>query len=177
MQDAVHHLLQRDGMILGICNGFQGLVKSGLLPYGQIRDLNADDATLAHNAIGRHISQMVTVKVLNDNSPWLKGMKDHIYTIPVSHGEGRFVARKEMMEDLFRKGQIATQYIDDDGNVAHGMPHNPNNSLFGVEGITSECGKIFGRMGHAERFAEGLMKNIPNANYHNIFKNGVEYFK
>jgi phosphoribosylformylglycinamidine synthase len=177
MQHAVHHLLERDGMILGICNGFQALVKSGLLPYGQIRDLDADAPTLAHNAIGRHISQMVTVKVLNENSPWLKGMKDNIYTIPISHGEGRFVAGKEMLETLLRKGQIATQYIDHDGNLAHGMPHNPNNSLFGIEGITSESGKIFGRMGHTERFAEGLMKNIPDANYHNIFKNGVEYFR
>jgi len=176
MKDAVHALLDRDGMILGICNGFQALVKSGLLPYGQIRNLDANSPTLAHNAIGRHISQMVTVKVLSDNSPWLKGMKDHTYTIPISHGEGRFVAQKVVLEQLYRKGQIATQYIDDGGNIAHGMPHNPNNSLFGIEGITSECGKIFGRMGHPERYAEGLMKNIPDAGYHNIFRNGVKYF-
>lgn len=177
IKDAVHALLQRDGMILGICNGFQALVKSGLLPYGQIRDLDANSPTLAHNAIGRHISQMVTIKVTSDNSPWLKGMKGNTYTIPISHGEGRFVASKYMLENLYRKGQIATQYIDHAGNIAQGMPHNPNNSLFGIEGITSECGKIFGRMGHPERFTEGLMKNIPDANYHNIFKNGVEYFR
>ena len=177
MKDAVHALLERDGLILGICNGFQALVKSGLLPYGKIQNLDADSPTLAHNAIGRHISQMVTVKVVNDNSPWLKGMKGNSYTIPISHGEGRFVAAKDVLEQLWRKGQIATQYIDHDGNVAHGMPFNPNNSLYGIEGITSECGKIFGRMGHPERYAEGLMKNIPGANYHNIFRNGVEYFK
>jgi len=177
MKDAVHALLQRDGMILGICNGFQALVKSGLLPYGQIRELDVNAPTLAHNAIGRHISQMVTVKVASDNSPWLKGMKGNTYTIPISHGEGRFVATKEMLEQLYRKGQIATQYINHEGSIAHGMPHNPNNSLFGIEGITSECGKIFGRMGHPERFTGGLMKNIPDANYHNIFRNGVEYFK
>lgn len=177
MKEAVHSLLQRDGMILGICNGFQALVKSGLLPYGQIQDLDAGSPTLAHNAIGRHISQMVTVKVVSDSSPWLKGMKDNTYTIPISHGEGRFVASKEVLEQLYRKGQIATQYIDHDGNIAHGMPYNPNNSLFGIESITSECGKIFGRMGHPERFTEGLMKNIPGAGYHNIFRNGVEYFK
>ncbi len=177
MKDAVHGLLSRDGMILGICNGFQALVKSGLLPYGEIRDLDATSPTLAHNAIGRHISQMVDVKVINDDSPWLKGMKGEVYTIPISHGEGRFMASDEVLLDLYKKGQIATQYIDLDGNVAHGMPFNPNNSLFGIEGITSESGKIFGRMGHPERFAEGLFKNIPTANYHNIFKNGVEYFK
>lgn len=177
MKDVVHELLSRDGMILGICNGFQALVKSGLLPYGEIRDLNADSPTLAHNAIGRHISQMVDVKVLNDDSPWLKGMKDQVYTIPISHGEGRFMASEEVLKALYKKGQIATQYRDAEGNVAHGMPFNPNNSLFGIEGITSESGKIFGRMGHPERFTEGLFKNIPTANYHNIFKNGVEYFK
>ncbi|MGZ5273384.1 MAG: phosphoribosylformylglycinamidine synthase, partial [Kaistella sp.] len=177
MKDAVHELLARDGMILGICNGFQALVKSGLLPFGEIRDLDENSPTLAHNAIGRHISQMVNVKVINDDSPWLKGMKDEIYTIPISHGEGRFMASEPVIKELYEHGQIATQYIDFDGNVAHGMPFNPNNSLFGIEGITSKSGKIFGRMGHPERFADGLLKNIPTANYHNIFKNGVEYFK
>ena len=177
MKEAVHQFLERDGMILGICNGFQALVKSGLLPYGEIRDLDADSPTLAHNAIGRHISQMVDVKVINADSPWLKGMKDQTYTIPISHGEGRFMASEKVIQDLYEKGQIATQYIDFEGKVAHGMPFNPNNSLFGIEGITSKSGKIFGRMGHPERFSEGLFKNIPTANYHNIFRNGVEYFK
>lgn len=177
MKDAVHELLERDGMILGICNGFQALVKSGLLPYGEIRDLDENSPTLAHNAIGRHISQMVDVKVINDDSPWLKGMKNQVFTIPISHGEGRFMGPENVLESLYRKGQIATQYIDGNGKIAHGMPFNPNNSLFGIEGITSESGKIFGRMGHPERFAEGLFKNIPTANYHNIFRNGVEYFR
>ena len=177
MKDAVHGLLSRDGMILGICNGFQALVKSGLLPYGEIRDLDVNSPTLAHNAIGRHISQMVNVKVTNEDSPWLKGMKGLTYTIPISHGEGRFMASEEVLTELYKNGQIATQYVDFEGKIAHGMPFNPNNSLFGIEGVTSLDGKIFGRMGHPERFAEGLMKNIPSANYHNIFKNGVEYFK
>lgn len=177
MRNAVHELLDRDGMIIGICNGFQALVKSGLLPYGRIKDLDENSPTLAHNAIRRHISQMVNVKVLNDESPWLKGMKDQVFTIPISHGEGRFMASEAEIQKLYENGQIATQYLDLDGNIAHGMPFNPNNSLFGIEGITSPCGKIYGRMGHPERFAEGLMKNIPTANYHNIFKNGVEYFK
>ena len=177
MKSAVHRLLERDGMILGICNGFQALVKSGLLPYGEIRDLDENSPTLAHNAIGRHISQMVDVRVVNDDSPWLKGMKNEVYTIPISHGEGRFMASEEVLTELYKNGQIATQYIDFEGKIAHGMPYNPNNSLFGIEGITSRSGKIFGRMGHPERFAEGLLKNIPTANYHNIFRNGVEYFK
>ncbi|KMQ68854.1 phosphoribosylformylglycinamidine synthase [Chryseobacterium sp. FH2] len=177
MKNAVHELLDRDGMIIGICNGFQALVKSGLLPYGRIKDLDENSPTLAHNAIRRHISQMVNVKVVNDESPWLKGMKDQVFTIPISHGEGRFIASEAEIQKLYENGQIATQYLDLDGNIAHGMPFNPNNSLFGIEGITSPDGKIYGRMGHPERFAEGLMKNIPTANYHNIFKNGVEYFK
>ncbi len=177
MRNAVHRLLERDGLIVGICNGFQALVKSGLLPYGEIRDLDENSPTLAHNAIGRHISQMVDVKVVNDNSPWLRGMKDEVYTIPISHGEGRFMASEEVLKELYQNGQVATQYIDLNGNIAHGMPYNPNNSLFGIEGLTSKSGKIFGRMGHPERFAEGLFRNIPTANYHNIFKNGVEYFR
>ena len=100
MKSAVHRLLERDGMILGICNGFQALVKSGLLPYGEIRDLDENSPTLAHNAIGRHISQMVDVKVVNDDSPWLKGMKNEVYTIPISHGEGRFMASEEVLTEL-----------------------------------------------------------------------------
>lgn len=176
MREAVHQLLERDGLILGICNGFQALVKSGLLPFGEIRDLDQNSPTLAHNAIGRHISQMVDVKVINDASPWLKGMKDEIYTIPISHGEGRFIGTESVIQELYANGQIATQYVDFEGRIAHGMPFNPNNSLFGIEGLTSKSGKIFGRMAHPERFLEGLMKNIPSANYHNIFKNGVDYF-
>lgn len=177
VRSAVHRFLDRDGMIIGICNGFQALVKSGLLPYGEIRDLDETSPTLAQNAIGRHISQMVNVKVTSDSSPWLKGMKGEVYTIPISHGEGRFVASEKLITELYHNGQIATQYVDLEGNVAHGMPFNPNNSFFGIEGITSPSGKIFGRMGHPERHATGLFKNIPTANYHNVFKNGVSYYK
>lgn len=177
MNEAVTKHLEKDGLILGICNGFQALVKSGLLPYGEIRDLDASSPTLAHNAIGRHISQMVRIKVVSEHSPWLAGTLGDEYTIPISHGEGRFVASKEMIEELYQEGQIATQYVDLEGNIAHGMPFNPNNSFFGIEGVTSKDGRIFGRMGHTERFSEGLMKNIPDASYHNVFKNGVDYFK
>lgn len=176
MKDAVHQFLAKDGMILGICNGFQALVKSGLLPFGEVTDLDGEAPTLAHNAIGRHISQMVHVKVINDDSPWLKGDKNKIYTVPISHGEGRFMASQAVLQDLHNKGQIATQYVDLDGVVAHGMPFNPSQAYFGIEGITDSSGKIFGRMAHTERFAEGLFKNIPDTEYHNIYKNGVEYF-
>lgn len=177
VRQAVHDFLERDGMIVGICNGFQALIKSGLLPFGEIRALDAESPTLAHNAIGRHISQMVDVRVTSDASPWLRGMKDEIYTVPISHGEGRFVAPESVILDLYERGQIATQYVDLNGNIAHGMPFNPSNSLFGIEGLSSTCGKIFGRMAHPERYVPGLMKNIPSAEYHNIFRNGVEYFK
>ncbi len=176
MKNAVHELLSRDGMILGICNGFQALVKSGLLPYGEIRDLDETSPTLAHNAIGRHISQMVDVKVIMIIL-LVKGKERRGLYHPDSHGEVDSRLRKKVFAGFVQKGQNATQYIDTDGNVAHGMPFNPNQSLFGIEGITSESGKIFGRMGHPERFAEGLFKNIPTANYHNIFRNGVEYFR
>ncbi|WP_128332012.1 phosphoribosylformylglycinamidine synthase [Apibacter sp. HY039] len=177
IKNAVHRLLERGGLILGICNGFQALVKSGLLPYGKIQDLTAESPTLTHNKIGRHISQMVTVKVLSDTSPWLKGMKGEKYTIPVSHGEGCFYADESNIHQLFENGQIATQYIDFDGNPSSDMPFNPNGSTYAIEGIISRCGQIYGRMGHPERFTEGLMKNVPDSNYHNIFKNGVNHFR
>lgn len=177
IRTAIDRLLERDGLVLGICNGFQALVKSGLLPYGHVRDLDEQSPTLTFNAIGRHISQMVHVKVVNDRSPWLKGMKDQTFTIPISHGEGRFYASHEELRRLYENGQIGTQYVDLEGDLAHGMPYNPNGSLFAVEGITSPSGKIYGRMGHTERFYPGLMKNIPDVNYHNIFRNGVLYFK
>ncbi|MDO5509391.1 MAG: phosphoribosylformylglycinamidine synthase [Weeksellaceae bacterium] len=177
IKDAVHDLIQRNGLILGICNGFQALVKSGLLPYGEIRDLDEDSPTLTHNHIGRHISQMVDVKVYNARSPWLYEMKDEVYRIPASHGEGRFVVNEKGLMELITNQQIATQYVDLNGNIGQDMPFNPNGSVFGIEGITDISGRIFGRMGHPERYREGLLKNIPDAVFMNIFKNGVEYFK
>lgn len=176
IKEAVHNLIERGGLILGICNGFQALIKSGLVPYGEIRNLDKNSPTLAHNKIGRHISQMVDVKVVNDHSPWLKGMKNEVYRIPISHGEGRFFANDEKLIELIEKGQVATQYVDLNGNTALEMPFNPNGSLMGIEGITDVSGRIFGRMGHPERYRTGLLKNIPDAIFMNIFKNGVEYF-
>lgn len=177
IKNAVHRLLERGGLILGICNGFQALIKSGLLPYGRIQDVDENSPTLTHNFIGRHVSQMVTVKVHSDRSPWLKGMKDQTFTIPVSHGEGRFYANDKTIENLLENDQIATQYIDSNRKPSLQMPFNPNGSTYAIEGITSKCGQIYGRMGHPERFNSGLIKNIPGSNYHNIFKNGVNYFK
>ncbi|MFA5620042.1 MAG: phosphoribosylformylglycinamidine synthase [Weeksellaceae bacterium] len=177
IKESIYGLLERDGLILGICNGFQGLIKSGLLPYSQIRVLEEDTPTLTFNEIGRHNASLVKVKVNHSHSPWLKDMAGKTYWIPVSHGEGRFMADEENLKILIAQNQIATQYVDLEGNVAHEMPYNPNGSVFGVEGIVSKCGKIYGRMCHPERFEEGLFKNIPDIEAMNIFKNGVAYFK
>ena len=177
IKDAVHSLLKRGGLMLGICNGFQALVKSGLLPYGEIRDLDDTSATMTFNNIGRHISQTAHVEVKSDKSPWLAGMQGKKYIVPFSHGEGRFYANDAMVKELATNGQIATQYIDFDGNVALDMPYNPNGSVHGIEGITDATGQIYGRMGHPERYRKGLMKNIPEMEFMDIFKNGVEWFK
>src|SRR5690606_22320053 len=176
IKESVHRLLERDGLILGICNGFQGLIKSGLLPYGEIRDLEEDTPTLTFNEIGRHITQLAKVRVNESHSPWLKGMAGQEYWIPFSHGEGRFMADEKNLKVLYEQNQIATQFIDLEGKIASKMPYNPNGSVLGIEGIVSPCGKIFGRMGHPERFEEGLFQNIPGIEVMNIFKNGVEYF-
>ena len=177
VKEAVHGLIARGGLVLGICNGFQALVKSGLLPYGEIRDLDETSATMTFNSIGRHISQTAHVEVMSDKSPWLQGMKGKQYIVPFSHGEGRFYASDAMVKDLAANEQIATQYIDFDGNVALDMPYNPNGSVHGIEGITDATGQIYGRMGHPERFRNGLMKNIPEMEFMDIFKNGVEWFE
>jgi len=174
--DAVHNLLEKDGLILGICNGFQALIKSSLLPYGKIINRTEMSPTLTFNDIGRHVSQMVDIKVVNDNSPWLQGMKNKIFTVPVSHGEGKFYACDETLQHLIQQNQVATQYVDLSGNVTNIFPYNPNGSLAAVEGLLSEDGRIFGRMAHPERYKHGRFKNIPNLAYHNIFKNGVDYF-
>lgn len=176
VRQSVSELLQRKGLILGICNGFQALVKCGLLPHGKIADLDEDSPILYHNNIGRHVAQMVKIKVVNDWSPWLSGMQDKEFWMPVSHGEGRFMASKQQINQLFANGQVATQYVDFNGNPTQNMPFNPNDSFCAIEGITSPCGLIYGRMGHPERVEQGLFKNIPNIEPMNIFKNAVDYF-
>ncbi len=177
VKEAIHAFLERKGLILGICNGFQALVKSGLLPTGRISDLTADSPTLFYNDINRHVSQMVRVKVAPNTSPWLTGMQGKTYWMPVSHGEGKFVANQQTLKQLQESGQIATQYVDLEGNLASQMPYNPNGSVAAIEGITSPCGQIYGRMGHPERVEEETFKNIPEVEIMNIFRNAIAYFK
>jgi len=177
IREKIEKFLQNDGLILGICNGFQALVKSGLLPYGKIQNAEDNSPTLTYNKIGRHISQMATTKVISDKSPWLSGLKGKEFTIPFSHGEGRFFANESCQNELIENNQIATQYIDFEGNTANEMPFNPNGSVLGIEGISDISGRIFGKMGHNERFQNGLLKNIPNVEFMNIFKNGIDYFR
>ncbi|HUH34464.1 MAG TPA: phosphoribosylformylglycinamidine synthase [Moheibacter sp.] len=177
IKDSVYALLERNGLILGICNGFQGLIKSGLLPYGEIQELAEDTPTLTANEIGRHVSQIVKVRVNASHSPWLHNLAGQEFLVPVSHGEGRFVADEKNLKKLIQQNQIATQYVDFKGNVASEMPFNPNGSVMGIEGIVSPCGKVYGRMGHPERIEKGVFTNIPDMEIMPIFKNGVDYFK
>lgn len=179
VSDAVMDMLKnRDGLMLGICNGFQALIKLGLVPYGEIRELKADSPTLTYNTIGRHMSCMVRTKVVSTMSPWFMNVNEgDMHTLPISHGEGRFVASDLELEDMMKNGQIATQYVDLDGNPTYDMPHNPNGSMWAVEGITSPDGRILGKMGHSERIGNGLYMNIKGEKDQGIFEAGVRYFK
>lgn len=177
-QEVMELINNKDGLILGICNGFQALVKVGLLPYGEIRETKENDPTLTFNNINRHISKISATKVVSNNSPWLmKADKEKIYNVPVSHGEGRFVISNKDLEILIQNGQIATQYVTLDSKIANKEPDNPNGSICSIEGITSKDGRIFGKMGHSERVYKDLYKNIPNVENQNIFLSGVSYFK
>ena len=176
--DAIHALLDRGGLILGICNGFQALVKSGLLPYGRLGQVVKESPTLFRNDINRHISQIVTTRVATTNSPWLASFElGEQHSIAVSHGEGKFVVSDEMAEELFANGQIAFQYVSPDGDATLCAPYNPNGSSFGIEGIISKSGQILGKMGHTERYEENLFKNIHGNKQQSIFANAVNYFK
>ncbi len=176
--DSIHALLDRGGLILGICNGFQALVKSGLLPYGRLGQVVKESPTLFRNDINRHISQIVTTRVATTNSPWLSSFElGEQHSIAVSHGEGKFVVSDEMAEELFRNGQVAFQYVDPDGEATLCAPYNPNGSSFAIEGIISRNGQILGKMGHTERYEENLFKNIGGNKVQNIFANAVGYFK
>ncbi len=178
VQEAVHNLLNREGLILGICNGFQALVKSGLLPFGQIAPMQDNWPTLAHNEIGRHISQIVRTKVVNNHSPWLQDFNPgEEHQIAISHGEGRLMLSDQLAQELFANGQIATQYIDADGQPTLNRPYNPNGSQFAIEGLTSKDGRIFGKMGHSERMGQYLYRNIPGFVGQDIFTNGVKWFE
>ncbi len=171
-------LEQRDGLICGICNGFQALIKLGLVPYGRIMDTDASCPTLTFNTIARHQSRIVRVRVASNKSPWLAGTKvGDIYSVPISHGEGRFIAGEELIRSLAANGQIATQYVDLQGKATDDVHFNPNNSMFAVEGICSPDGRVFGKMGHAERIGSGLYKNVPGEYDIKMFTSAVKYFK
>lgn len=179
IQAAVHRLLdERDGLILGICNGFQALVKLGLVPYGKITTQTEDSPTLTTNRIGRHISKSVYTKVVTNKSPWLQEAElGGVYAIPASHGEGRFVANEEWLKKLFENGQVATQYVDVDGNPTMDEDFNPNASYMAIEGITSPDGRVLGKMAHSERRGDGVARNIYGDQDQKIFLSGVNYFK
>ena len=171
-------LEQRDGLMLGICNGFQALIKLGLVPYGKIMDTDADCPTLTYNVIGRHQSRLVRTRVCSNKSPWLAGTKvGDIYTVPISHGEGRFLASEELVRILAANGQIATQYVDLDGCATMDAAFNPNGSICAIEGITSPDGRVLGKMGHTERIGTQLYRNVPGRYEMELFTSAVRYFK
>ena len=179
IREAVSDLLdRRDGLMCGICNGFQALVKLGLVPYGRIIDTDETCPTLTFNTIARHQSKVVRVRVASNKSPWLSGTEvGEIYNVPISHGEGRFLASPEVLAELSKNGQIATQYVDLDGNPTSDVRFNPNNSTVAIEGITSPDGRVFGKMGHAERIGAGLYRNVPGEYDIKMFTSAVKYFK
>ena len=176
--EAVCDLLQsRDGLMLGICNGFQALVKLGLVPFGDIRPMDAGCPTLTFNTIGRHQSRLVRTRVASNMSPWLSKCEvGDIHTVAISHGEGRFVANDEVLASMLANGQVATQYVNEAGVPSMDLSVNPNGSLLAIEGITSPDGRVFGKMGHSERSGKGLYANVPGNKYQPIFEGGVSYF-
>ncbi len=179
LSEAIMNLIKnRDGLMIGICNGFQALIKLGLVPYGEIREISKDDPTLTYNTIGRHISTFAMTKVVSNLSPWFNNCNiSDVYNIPLSHGEGRFMANEEWIEKLKENGQIATQYVDSDFNPSYNGLFNPNGSVEAIEGITSPDGRILGKMGHSERLDIGTYKNIPYNKDQKLFEAGVSYFK
>ena len=179
VKEEVTRLLDlRGGLMCGICNGFQALIKLGLVPYGRIIDTDESCPTLTYNTISRHQSKIVRTRIASNKSPWLAQTQvGEIYSVPISHGEGRFLADKELVMRLAENGQIATQYVDPDGNASSDVRYNPNNSVFAVEGITSPDGRVFGKMGHAERYAADLYKNVPGNYDIKMFESAVRYFK
>jgi len=179
LKASIHSLLhERDGLMLGICNGFQALIKLGLLPDGEIRDMESTDATLTFNTIGRHLSQMVTTRVASVKSPWLANVNvGDTHIIPISHGEGRFIAPMDKIQEFFDNGQVFTQYVDENGEPTMVSPYNPNGSMCAIEGLISKDGRVLGKMGHSERQGENRFKNIYGEMDQKIFEAGVNYFK
>ena len=179
IKEAVEKLLnERDGLALGICNGFQALIKLGLVPYGKIIGQAADSPTLTYNTIGRHVSKMVYTKVVSNKSPWLAyAQLGGVYTNPASHGEGRFVANEEWLEKLFENGQVATQYCNPEGVITLDEEWNVNGSYRAIEGITSPDGRVLGKMAHSERRDRSVAINIYGEQDVKIFESGVKYFQ
>jgi len=178
VKDAINRLIERKGLILGICNGFQALIKSGLLPNGKLGEVTEESPTLFRNDINRHVSQIVSTKVMTNGSPWLSSFSTgEVHSIAVSHGEGKFVVSLEEAKRLRDNGQIAFVYVDEDEELTTEAPYNPNGSNYAIEGIISPDGLILGKMGHSERYEEGLFKNIAGDKMQNIFQNAVDYFK
>jgi phosphoribosylformylglycinamidine synthase len=179
IKEQVHNLLNdRDGLMLGICNGFQALIKLGLVPYGKIIDTDENCPTLTYNVIGRHQSKLVRTRVCTNKSPWLAGTEvGQIYTVPISHGEGRFLADEALIRKLAENGQIATQYVDLNGVPSMDTAFNPNGSILAVEGITSPDGRVLGKMGHSERIGKNLYKNVIGEYDMQLFASAVKYFK
>ncbi len=177
--DAVMELLyKRDGLALGICNGFQALIKLGLVPYGDIREQVADAPTLTFNNINRHISTIAQIRVATNKSPWLNACKlSGVYNVALSHGEGRFVSSDAELQKIIKNGQIATQYVNNTMNATMQSPYNPNGSMYGIEGIISPDGRVLGKMGHSERIDDNLYKNVEGNYDMKIFESGVKYFK
>lgn len=176
--DAVHELLHaRDGLMLGICNGFQALIKLGLVPFGRIVETDYTCPTLTFNAIGRHQSMLVRTRIASNKSPWLMHMNvGDVHTVAISHGEGRFVADEKTLRRLALNGQIATQYVDLQGQPTLNVRCNPNQSIDAIEGITSPDGRVLGKMAHSERMGEGLYENVPGNKFQDIFRGAVDYF-
>ena len=179
VKDATMELLKnRDGLMLGICNGFQALIKLGLVPFGEIIDTDETCPTLSYNVIGRHQSRIVRTRVASNNSPWLSRMNvGDVVNVPISHGEGRFLCSEEMLKKLSANGQIATQYVDLNGNPTMDVDFNPNGSVWAIEGITSPDGRVFGKMGHAERIGANLYQNVPGDYDLHLFEAAADYFK
>ena len=179
LADAVQELLdRREGLMLGICNGFQALIKLGLVPFGRIVETDENCPTLTYNAIGRHQSMLVRTRVSSTLSPWLSRCRvGDIHTVAISHGEGRFVCPEPLLSELERSGRLVTQYVDLEGEPAMDVRYNPNGSVLAVEAVCSPDGRVLGKMGHTERSGPGLYKNIPDAGIQPIFEGGVDYFK
>ena len=179
VKEEVTNLLdKRGGLMCGICNGFQALIKLGLVPYGKIIETDAECPTLTFNTIARHQSKIVRTRIASNKSPWLSLTEPgEVYLVPISHGEGRFLASDAMIEQLAAAGQIATQYCDENGNATNDIQYNPNGSCCAVEGITSPDGRVFGKMGHSERYAPGLYRNVPGDYEIKMFASAVRYFR